>query len=364
MKKTDAAARLSRLCAGILLVILAFSPAAFAVDADAEGKSEINIIYKEDFSSAEGLSGSDLMTALGWEILSKDAKTAVRNNTAKYSVTDGRLYVNNNEGVNGGDSYVRILGDEIMRPYAAGDYTVQYDLTLISCADNARYIAVLHEYRESTKGDYLSFHLRANGSGNNQARVAGNWTNFDVEGSNYYAPDQDDSDGTSTIVQKICGKKYNGGGLLLGVDLTIRLKCAASAPGPEVWIRNNSAGGDFIKVSEPAAEAGAAQYWRSDSLPQYNIVLKPGGAVDGFVDNILVFAGVGEPVFTDAPETEEQNPEQSGGADPDDPGAPREKKRLAALWEDRRTGKTVGWIFLGLIGILAAFFAVWKKNEK
>lgn len=343
----------------LALLLAVFPAAATETAAPTDSGKKKNIIYMEDFSSAgEGTEGDALMNALGWTVLAKDNGSAPKNNTAKYSIRDGRLFVNNYNGVSGGDSYVRILPSAQMRDAALGDYTVQYDLEYAAASEASRYIAVLHEYSESTNGYYNSFHLRVNASGNNECRFNGDWFKYDVAGP-YWAEDTDDSDGTSTIARKILSRNYTGGAMLIGVNLTIRIKCSADAAGPEVWIRNNSLGGDFVKVSEASVSGTAANYWRSNSLTGHSVVLKTGGAADGYIDNILIYSGTDEPRFEDEPETAAPDPENS-----EEPGNEKKDRPsiFPGLWENHQTGKYAGWAIVCLIGA-AAFVLAKKKKE-
>ena len=289
----------------IILTAIIFTTSAFAAPRDeAEPGEAYNIIYYEEFNYDNTQGNDAVMKLLGWSALSKSAKTAVTDPTAKLSIVNGKLYVNNN--ISGGkDSYFMILNDDQMTSPWMGDYTVQFDVTLTSSGDNARYIALLTDYDESTKGYYHSFHLRINGSANNQARINSNWTTFDARGK-YYAADQDDTDGTSTIAKKLLGKDFDGSALLKNVSLTVRVVSEKMDIGPRVYIRNNSAGGDFVLVSRAGgveeSDITSGAYRQTGGKA---IVLKAGGTINGFVDNIVVYLGNGEPVWEEIkmPET-------------------------------------------------------------
>lgn len=289
----------------IILTAIIFTTSAFAAPRDeAEPGEAYNIIYYEEFNYDNTQGNDAVLKLLGWSALSKSAKTAVTDPTAKLSIVNGKLYVNNN--ISGGkDSYFMILNDDQMTSPWMGDYTVQFDVTLTSSGDNARYIALLTDYDESTKGYYHSFHLRINGSANNQARINSHWTTFDAPGK-YYAADQDDTDGTSTIAKKLLGKDFDGSALLKNVSLTIRVVSEKMDIGPRVYIRNNSAGGDFVLVSRAGgveeSDITSGAYRQTGGKA---IVLKAGGTINGFVDNIVVYLGNGEPVWEEIkmPET-------------------------------------------------------------
>ena len=288
-----------------ILTAIIFTTSAFAAPRDeAEPGEAYNIIYYEEFNYDNTQGNDAVLKLLGWSALSKSAKTAVTDPTAKLSIVNGKLYVNNH--ISGGkDSYFMILNDSMMTSPWMGDYTVQFDVLLTSSGDNSRYIALLTDYDESTKGYYHSFHLRINGSANNQARINSNWTTFDAPGK-YYAADQDDTDGTSTIAKKLLGKDFDGSALLKNVSLTIRVVSEKMDIGPRVYIRNNSAGGDFVLVSRAGgveeSDITSGAYRQTGGKA---IVLKAGGTINGYVDNIVVYLGNGEPVWEEIkmPET-------------------------------------------------------------
>lgn len=288
-----------------ILTAIIFTTSSFAAPRDeAEPGEAYNIIYYEEFNYDNTQGNDAVLKLLGWSALSKSAKTAVTDPTAKLSIVNGKLYVNNH--ISGGkDSYFMILNDTKMLGAWQTDYTVQFDVLLTSSGDNSRYIALLTDYDESTKGYYHSFHLRINGSANNQARINSNWTTFDAPGK-YYAADQDDTDGTSTIAKKLLGKDFDGSALLKNVSLTIRVVSEKMDIGPRVYIRNNSAGGDFVLVSRAGgveeSDITSGAYRQTGGKA---IVLKAGGTINGYVDNIVVYLGNGEPVWEEIkmPET-------------------------------------------------------------
>lgn len=289
----------------ILISTLLLTSVSAAPRDEAEPGTGYNIIYYEEFNYDNNGNTDAILGLLGWTALSKTNKTAVNDPTAKLSIIDGKLYVENNKS-GGADSYFMILNDTKMLGAWQGDYTVQFDVTLTSAGDNSRYIALLTDYEEDTKGSYHSFHLRINGSANNQARIAGKWTTFDAPGQ-YYAADQDDTDDTSTIAKKVLGKNYDGSQLLKNVTLTIRIVCEKHDIGPRIYIRNTSEGGDFVLVSRSGSDGEEPVYtsshWRKTGGKA--IALKAGGKVNGYIDNILVYTGTGEPVFEELqlPET-------------------------------------------------------------
>ena len=295
----------------IITLILTASMLATAASAaprdEAEPGEAYNVVYYEEFNYENTAGNPAVAKLLGWSELSKSAKTAVTDPTAAYAIKDGKLWVTNNKS-GAADSYIKILDERQMFSTWMSDYTVQFDVTLTSAGNNSRYIAILTDYKDSTAGYYHSFHLRINGSANSQARMNGRWSNFDAPGE-YYAADQDDTDGTSSISKKIMRRDFDGSQVLRNVDLTVRIVCEKYDVGPRVYVRNNTDGGHFVLVSRAGGEEFSNGAWRQTGGKA--LVLKVGGAVNGCVDNIVVYKGSGEPCWeeiklpetTEAPET-------------------------------------------------------------
>ncbi len=342
----------------LILTLLVISVAAAPRD-EAEPGVGYNIVYYEEFNY-DNMGGNDkVLDTLGWTALSNADKTAVSDPTAKLSIIDGRLYVENNKS-GGKDSYFMILNDAQMFGAWQGDYTVQFDVTLTSAGDNARYIALLTDYKPTTKGDYHSFHLRINGSANNQARIGGKWTTFDAAGP-YFAADQDDTDGTSSIVKKVLGEDYNGSQLLKNVKLTVRIVCEKYDIGPRVYIRNAGEGGEFVLVSRAGSEdeeVYTSSHWRKTGGKA--IVLKAGGTINGYVDNILIYTGTGEPVFEElkVPETTEA-PETTFA--PETTSAPQTEPITDPSPAPEENG-CASFAAVSIIPLLAAAFVLSKKK--
>ena len=289
----------------VFMTIIILSTSVCAAPRDEAAPGEMyNVIYYEEFNYDNTRGTSAVLDLLGWKALGKGSKTAINDPTANLSIVNGKLYVENNHS-GGVDSYFMILNDTKMLGAWQTDYTVQFDVLLTSAADNTRYLALLTDYDESTKGYYHSFHLRINGSANNQARVNSNWTTFDAPG-NYYAADQDDTDGTSSIAKKLLGKNFDGSPLLQNVSVTVRIVNEKYDIGPRVYLRNNSAGGDFVLVSRSGGvEDGDITSGAYKKTGGKAIALKAGGKINGYIDNIVVYLGCGDPVWEEikAPET-------------------------------------------------------------
>lgn len=343
----------------LILTAILLTTTAFAAPRDeAEPGEAYNIIYYEEFNY-ENTAGNDAVAKLlGWKILSKADKTSVAGNTASYSIKDGRLYIENNKS-GATDSYIMVLDDNRMVSAWMHDYTVQFDVTLTSAGDNSRYIALLTDYKESTSGFYNSFHLRINGSANNQARHSSDWLTYDAPGD-YYAADADDTDGTSTISKKLLGKDYDGSQVLKNISLTIRVVNDEYDIGPRVYVRNNTSGGDFVLVSMADPEGSQVHgLWRN--IGGKAIVLKAGGKINGYVDNILVYTGTGEPVWEEIklPETTAE-PETTAAPVTE---APETEPAVETLIEEPESGcaSMIGASGGVIIAIAAA--VVWKKRK-
>lgn len=352
----------------VLALILTITTSVTSVSAaprdEAKPGETYNIVYYEEFNYDNTQGTAAVLKQLGWSALSKTDKTAINDPTAKLSIVNGKLYVENN--VSGGkDSYFMILNDSKMAGAWQTDYTLQFDVLLTASGDNARYIALLTDYDEGTKGYYHSFHLRINGSANNQARINGRWTTFDAPGA-YYAADQDDTDGTSSIARKILGKDFDGSPLLRGVNLTVRIVNEKLDIGPRVYIRNNTAGGDFVLVSRAGGiEEGDITSGAYKKTGGKAIVLKAGGTINGYIDNVVVYLGAGDPVWEEikAPETTAE-PETTASpetAAPETTAPPATEPSTEPLTE--RGGCTATLSAGAFAVILIAAFVVRKMEE-
>lgn len=348
---------------GIITMILTASVLMSAVSAaprdEAEPGEAYNVVYYEEFNYENRSGNAIIEKLLGWDILKKSEKNAPTEPSATYSIKDGKLYINNDK-TNGVDSYIKILDDVHMMGTWMHDYTVQFDLVLTSAGDHQRYIAILTDYKDSTSGYYHSFHLRMNGSANNQARMNGKWSTFDAPGD-YYAADQNDSDGTSTIAKKILGKDYVGGMALKDIDLTVRIVCEKLDIGPRVYIRNNTAGGDFVLVSRAGGDTPTSTAYRKTG--GMSLVLKAGGKISGYIDNIVVYKGTGEPCWEEIklPETTEA-PETTAAPETEPVTEPMTDPITDPVTEENGCSAAVGTSGIITLAIAAAFVMRKKKR--
>ncbi len=256
---------------------------------------EGTMVYFENFDSYADANDSDAVAKLlGWQIRNKQ-DGALTDNSASYAIESGRFKVTNwadGAVATPNDSYVLIANSNYMAAACQGDYTIQYDVFYTAVKSHDRYINIIENYDGCNS--YNSFHLRASGYGHNQNRLFGTWNGqYDLKGSDLYAPDTDDSDGTSSIAKKLMGVDYDKTNLvLLNVPVTVRVQCSYN-DGPSIWLRDNSkAGAQFVCVSKYDLGSTGAIFW--NAIEEYAICLKVGGAIDGYVDNIAVWTGLGD----------------------------------------------------------------------
>ncbi len=250
------------------------------------------MVYFEDFEKYSNTADNDAtMAALNWKIRNI-ADGALTDNTGKYFIENGTFkYLNYDGGnIDGKDSYTKILSDEYMIAACQGDYTLQYDIMYTNAKKYDRYAVILLNY--DGYNSYNSFHLRLAGSGNSQIRFIGSWSTYDVAGE-FFAADTVDGDGTTTIINKLTGQNYDTAVLALQNKwLTIRYQ-ANYNDGPTIYVRDNSqANAQFICVSKCDASAGGFLYL--NSIESYAVALKLGAAIDGYLDNIAIWTGLGE----------------------------------------------------------------------
>ncbi|MGI6167454.1 MAG: hypothetical protein ACOYIA_04875, partial [Eubacteriales bacterium] len=188
-------------------------------------------------------------------------------------------------------SYILIRDSDYMAPCAQGDYTIQYDVKYIGAKNSERYAVIILNYDGCDS--YNSAHVRIAGSGNNQVRFLRTWYTYDAPGD-YYAADKNDSDGTSTIIKKLTGADYDSNVYALKDKwITIRYQ-ANYNEGPTIYIRDNSQpGSDFVCVSKTdPTNANGIFYW--NAISNYAVALKLGATIDGYLDNIAIWTGLGD----------------------------------------------------------------------
>ena len=250
------------------------------------------MVFFEDFDSYVNTEGNDAVMALiGWKIRNI-SDGALTDNTGVFSIENGALkYINYNDGaIEGKDSYVLIRDSDYMAPCAQGSYTVQYDVKYIGSKNSERYAVIILNY--DGYNSYNSAHIRIAGSGNNQVRFFGTWSHYESPGE-YYAADKTDGDGSSSIIYKLTGANYDSTVYALKDKwLSIRYQ-ASYNEGPTVYIRDNSqAGADFVCVSKADSNAAGFLYW--GEIESYAVALKLGATIDGYLDNVAIWTGLGD----------------------------------------------------------------------
>ena len=269
-----------------------------------EVKQEITdgmMLYYEDFSKYGDVDSLDAtMAALGWKIQTVDDDYAYSDWTSGLAIVNGQLVVTNYDsaaGFKGSDSYALMLGEDYMKDIAEyGDYTLQYDVTYTDASNYKRYICLLTDYYGDT---YNSYHFRVGGYANNQGHVFGQWVTYDV-----VDPAQDlsakltacDPEKGTTIAYKLLGidteiKDAAAIENFRNVTVTIRIQHDNDL-GNIIYMKTADMA-DFVCVSMPSADADGAVEW-DNLVGAPGLAFKVGGAVNGTVDNIAMWAGFGD----------------------------------------------------------------------
>ncbi|MBQ9150682.1 MAG: PT domain-containing protein [Clostridia bacterium] len=259
------------------------------------------MLYYEDFSGYGDMDNlDDTIGALGWIIQTTADDYAYSDWTADLAIKDGALMVNNyrpEEGFKGEDSYALMLGEDYMEAINEyGDYTIQYDVTYFDASNYKRYICLLTDYYGDT---YNSYHFRIGGYANNQGHTFGKWVTYDVQdiaedlASNLTA--NDPSLGT-TIAYKLLGieteiKDAAAIENFRNVTVTIRIQHDRDL-GNIIYMKTEDMP-EFICVSMPRYDAAGATEWENITGVG-GLAFKIGAAINGSMDNIAMWAGLGE----------------------------------------------------------------------
>ena len=296
--------KIRRMTAALLAVLLwivaaTSHTAALSIKIPDEGM----LIYSQDF---DDWGDTDWQIsppiALGMRRLTVAEDRAYSESDALFALREGRLYFDNYDapgetvthgGTRGADAYYTIdpLSSEFMRMAWCGDYTLQYDLCYTNAESPSRYAVILTEYSEREQA-YNSFHFRVNGRGNHQCYFYGAWKDYSFyDPATDLNPSADAADGSegTPILRKLLGadaevdmEKMN----FLNIPLTIR-QVWDPEMGHSVWMKTAEMV-DFVKVAEPSIQADGPMYvgWEG-----YAVVFKIGGAVEGYIDNVLLWIG-------------------------------------------------------------------------
>ena len=265
-------------------------------------------VYTEDFNSyGDTPLALAPPTVLNWTKLTVSGNEAYSESDVAFALRDGRLYFDNLDTAEdtfgdgtltrGKDAYytIDLLNDDYMKPVVAGKYTLQYDLEYVNASDVKRYAALITEL-SADRQCYSSFHLRIGGTANHEAHFYGAWKSFSYPDPatdlNPAADDPTGAEGTP-LLQKLLGldiAQHGNEMNLADIRLTVRLQWEPKT-GHHVYVKTATMT-DFVKVSAPDPRAVGTQYiggWEG-----YAVALKIGGAVEGYLDNILLWTGWGE----------------------------------------------------------------------
>lgn len=264
------------------------------------------LIYSQDFDDWGNTDWQDAPpVALGMSRLTVAEDGVYSESDALFALRDGRLFFDNydasNEtvthgGTRGADGYYAfdLLNNEYMMHAMWGNYTLQYDICYTNAENATRYAAIITELGENGRA-YNTFHLRINGRGNHQCHFFSTWKNYSAYDPatdlNPMAIAADGSEGTP-IVRKLLGESaaFDEEQMsFLNIPLTIR-QVWDPEMGHSVWMKTADMT-DFVKVAEPSIHADGPMYvgWEG-----YAVALKLGGAVEGYIDNILLWYGDGD----------------------------------------------------------------------
>ena len=245
------------------------------------------IIYQQDFDGIEAADNASTMAALGWQINTNLNKMG----TAKYSVHDGRIFVDN-LSVTSVDCYAVMQTSEAMRPFCTNDYSYQYDVTYRQAtSNNFRYFSLLCNYTGSNV--YNTVDVRIRGEGYNQFRHKNNtWEHYNLQGSWPI-----DGIGTNSMMYLLYGVPYNTPSNntndyynLTNRTITVRVEMSMSN-GPSVYV-NGMLVSKMDKNQSVWSEKDQA-VWDA-----YALCFKSSTRVKYEVDNIMVWQGCGvDPVW-------------------------------------------------------------------
>jgi len=263
-------------------------------DAPADG----TLLYYEDFEKVRAVKDKTLISSLGWEMLSKQNRGQTTG-TAKYSVEkygEGKaLYiVNNDESITNPETqYLEMLSCDKFGFAQDRDYTIQYDMEYTGSATPKDFFSILTDFNGSY---YQSFVMYNGGYGYNQIFLGNRWYSLEkADGAAAYATESS-STSTRSIAYKLLGQYCNNKSVFDNVPVSVRLVHIAQK-GVNVYMRVNDTkyenAGQWILVSETASGSKGALYL-DHAVGDGAVVLKVGGAQNGYIDNIAIWLGTGD----------------------------------------------------------------------
>ena len=187
---------------------------------------------------------------------------------------------------------VRILSEDQFGYFQDRDYTVQYDLEYTAASSVTRYINIITDYSPTC---YHTFHFRNGGYGNSQVFLGSEWLSVEAADSAAIASDTLKTSKCS-IVYKLLGKYYDGYFAFSNVPVSVR--CVYEENSVNVYMRLKKSrfapeDGEWVLVSASSKNSAGGKYL-GHPLGGGELVLKTGGAQDGFIDNIILWAGTGD----------------------------------------------------------------------
>jgi hypothetical protein len=259
------------------------------------------MLYYEDFSSYGEVEGLDnTVSALGWIIQTTENDFAYSDWTADLSILDGALNVTNyrpEEDFKGGDSYAVMLDETYMEAINKyGDYTLQYDVTYFDANNYKRYICLLTDYYGDT---YNSYHFRIGGYGNNQGHVYGKWATYDVQDPTQDQaanPTANDPAKGTTIAYRLRGIETpisDASAIENFRNVTVTIRIQHDRDLGNIIYMKTAEMADFICDSMPRTDASGAGDWENVTGVG-GLAFKVGAAINGSMDNIALWAGLGE----------------------------------------------------------------------
>ena len=246
--------------------------------------------YYEDFEGYDVCADSSkTANMLGWTF-NESTDVLLATNTAEYSIADHngsrQFYIRNYiSGKSAKDSFITVL-DRQLRYLQNISYTYQYDLTYTEAANNSRYIVLVSEY-ENTGSFYNTGHIRIGGYGNNEC-YAGSWKQYDTK--------IDKTRGEGSVSDKLLGRIADNELIFKNVSISIRY-VVDWENGNKIYGRVNDKSshskGEWVLLSEYDPAQSGKDYW-DPAVGGYALAFKTGGQVNGYIDNITVWAGTGD----------------------------------------------------------------------
>ncbi len=254
---------------------------------DVDPTKDGTLWYYEDFDSRNTtLNTKGTAAELGWTVDLIGNDPEIQNNSAAFKIvknTEGKhLSVRNYAtGMSGSDSFVIILRDDQFRYLHKYNYTYQYDLIYDDASSDSRYISLVSEL---DRDFYNVFYFRNGGYAHNQYFDGISHTSYD---SKCY------DRGSTSIANKLLGKSSSGQ-VFKGISVSIRYAVNWST-GSKVYVRINDEGypgsGKWTLVS--SLNVSDSKQALDKEGGGAGLGIKVGGKQNGFIDNIIVWAGNG-----------------------------------------------------------------------